>query len=99
MYIYDEYIDVIQFWDSKEKQNILYEIYFKNQKWDGRLDEIIQGLACNVNNYYLLGREFGESRIDCCKNCIKDSRCGLCFNEVVIAKSLEQSPDYEVYRR
>ena len=99
MDIYDEYIDIVEFWKSEDKQNILYEIYFKDKKWDGRLDQIIQGLDSTVNNYYILGREFAEGRLDCYKNCIKDNRCHLCFSIENLAKAIEESPDYEVYRR
>jgi len=42
--IYGEYVDVIEFYNSIERQNTLYEIYFKDKEWNGKLREIIQGM-------------------------------------------------------
>jgi len=42
--IYGEYVDVIEFYDSIEQQNVLYEVYFKDKEWNGKLREIIKGM-------------------------------------------------------
>lgn len=97
--IYSEYIDVIQFFDSVEQQNVLYEIYFKDKEWNGDLREIIKGLSLRVNNYYLLGSQFGNRRIHCQKRCQKGERCMLCQRLVDLADTVEQSPDYDVFKR
>lgn len=100
--IYSEYVDVIEFWDAIDNQNVLYDVYFKDKKWDGKLREIIKRLDNDVNNYYILGDEFAKRRIHCGKRCLKDNsrrKCELCDRLIELADSLENSPDYEVYRR
>lgn len=99
MDLYADVIDVLEFYDVIDRQNIYYEIYFHNKKWDGNLQEIIKGLKVKVNNYYILGSEFAERRMDCGKKCVKGGRCRLCYRLVELADSLEQSPNYQVFRR
>ena len=96
--IYDEYVDVIEFWNSEDTQSTLYEIYFKDREWNGDLREIIQGIKERVNNYYLLGSEFANRRIGCRKKCLKGERCALCDKLVDFAKTLEDSDEFEVYK-
>ncbi len=62
---YSNFVDVIEFYDSIEQQNVLYSIYFKDKEWNGDLREIIKGLELKVNNYYILGSEFGKRRTHC----------------------------------
>ncbi len=101
--IYEGYIDVLQFNLKKEdlqQQEVLYQIYFKDNKWDGDLKEIIQGLKVSLNSYYLLGNEFGKRRINCQKRCLKGiSRCNYCENLKELADTIENSEILEVYER
>ena len=96
---YSQYIDVIEFFNSVDKQNVLYEIYFKDKEWNGNLREIIQGLTLDINNYYILGSEFARRRSQCGKKCLKGNRCELCDKLADLAKSLENSKDYQVYKK
>lgn len=97
--IYSEYVDVIEFYGSVERQNVLYEIYFKDKEWNGKLREIIQGIKNDVNNYYLLGEEFAKRRIRCDRGCLKGKNCKLCDRLIDLANSLEESPDYDVFKK
>ena len=96
---YSQYVDVIEFYNSVDKQNILYEVYFHDKEWNGDLREIIQGLKLKINNYYILGSEFARRRSQCMKKCLKDQRCELCDRLADLAESLENSKDYQVYKR
>lgn len=96
---YSEYIDVIEFYDSIDKQNVLYEIYFKDKHWDGKLKEIIKSMKNDINNYYLLGTEFARYRVSCGKECFKGGRCRICDRLESLADTLENSKEYEVFRR
>ena len=89
--IYHPYIDVLEFYDSENQQNPLYEIYFHDQKWDGDLREIIKGLKYKVNSYYILGSEFARNRISCNRKCIKGSNCNLCQSIVEFANTIENN--------
>ena len=96
---YSQYVDVIEFFDSIDKQNVLYEIYFKDKEWNGNLREIIKGMTLDINNYYILGSEFARRRSQCGKKCLKDQKCELCDRLIDLAKSLEDSKDYQVFKR
>lgn len=100
--IYSEYVDVLEFYDSVNQQNVLYDVYFKSKEWNGKLREIIKRLDDNVNNYYILGNEFANRRIKCGKKCLKDNsrrKCELCERLIELADTLENSPDYDVFRK
>lgn len=99
MDFYSQYIDVAEFYNSDNTQNTLYEIYFKDKKWDGKLREIIKRLDDDVNNYYILGKEFAIQRSKCKKNCIKGERCRLCDVVKELAYTLEKSKEYDVFKR
>ena len=96
--IYSDYVDVLEFYKSADQQKVLYEVYFKDKKWDGPLKEIIKGLKNNVDNYYILGSEFATTRVECRKKCLAENRCHMCDVVVSLADTLRDSPDYEVFR-
>lgn len=96
---YGGYIDVFEFFNSVEQQNTLYEIYFHMKEWNGNLREIIKGLKYDINNYYILGNEFGRTRINCQRKCVKGGSCRMCDRLAELADSLLNSKDYEVFRR
>lgn len=96
---YDDYIDILEFWNSENIQNPLYETYFHDKKWAGDLREIIQGLKFRVNSYYILGNQFAKYRTDCKRDCIKGSDCNLCQSIIDFANTIENSDEYEVYER
>lgn len=96
--IYNKYIDILEFYKSTEQQNILYEIYFKSKKWDGPLKDLIKGLKNDVDNYYILGKDFAKIRLDCQKKCLKGHGCQICEITISLANTLRDSQDYQVYR-
>lgn len=96
--LYGEYIDLLEFWNSEDKQNPLYEIYFHDKKWDGDLREIIYGLKQKVNSYYMLG-DFGSLRLDCRRNCIRSNNCNLCGTIVDFGNTIEESKEYQIFER
>ena len=97
--LYSDYVDIFEIYTSEGRLNPLYEIFFKDKHWDGRLQEIVQYLDNPVNNYYILGNEFDHRRLQCGKKCIKGEKCSLCERIVELANTLEQSKDYDVFRR
>ena len=96
---YAKYIDVFEFFNSEDKQNVLYDVYFHDREWNGNLREIIKGLDVDVNNYYILGKEFAQRRIKCNKKCIKGDSCNLCNEIKELADTIENSSDYDVFIR
>lgn len=72
----------------------MYEIYFKDKEWNGKLREIIKRLSSDINNYYILGPEFANRRMRCEKKCLKGNRCRLCNVLNDLANGLEESENY-----
>lgn len=86
--MYDEYVDVIEFFGPIDRQDILYEIYVKG-KWIGNLNELIIGLKEDVNNTVIAGI-FGTLRRNCGKRCAYSSSCDVCTRFVSINKTLKE---------
>ena len=93
---YGKYIDIIEFYDSEDRQNTLYDIYFHMKKWVGNLQEIVKGFEYSINNHYLFSDLFNR-KIDCNMKCYKNSKCDFCTQFYLLGKSLEQSDEYEVF--
>ena len=96
---YGNIIDVFEFFKSVDEQNTLYEIYFHDKEWNGNLREIIKGLKKDLNSYYILGDEFGRTRAECQRKCIKGGNCQMCDRLAELADTLENSKEYEVFKR
>lgn len=80
--LYENIINTFEFFadiKTPEKFNTLYEIYTKDKKWFGKLNEIIVGFQGEEDSRYFLPF-FGEKRLNCKKTCItQDSiSCNLC---------------------
>ena len=71
--LYENYVDVFDLFyynEEKQQQNVLFDIYAKDKKWFGRLDELIIGFDNNLDSKYVIPR-FGEKRIKCGRQCLK----------------------------
>ena len=91
------FIDVIEFYDSIDRQNILYTIYFHDGKWVGNLQEVIKGLKVPVYNYYIMDG-YIERRFKCGKRCLKGNHCNYCYRAIELAQTLKDNPDIEFIR-
>ena len=73
--IYEDYVDVFEFFGSLDKQPILYKIYTE-KRWAGQLNEIILNLKDNTDNRSI-PPYFGERRLNCGKKCVY-GKCHVC---------------------
>lgn len=96
---YDDYIDIIEFWDSVDIQSTLYEIYFHTHKWNGNLQEIIKGLKKEINNQYIITGAFAEYRISCERKCYKGGSCSICKKIALLADTIKNSEEYEMFSK
>ena len=84
--LYEKYIDTFEFYinnTSASRLNTLYEIYVKDQKWFGKLEEIIVGYIGEEDNRFFIPNNFGEKRLNCNKKCMQDNeKCNIC-NRIV----------------
>lgn len=86
--IYENYVDVCEFYCNTNRQSVYYKIYAIDKKWDGTLDEVIVD-APKIHNK-AIPNIFGKTRLKCGKRCLKDSSCSLCesikiYNDSVLS--------------
>lgn len=87
LHLYEDLIDVVEFAGEDKIQEILYEIYFLEQKYRGNLSILIAGM-CDLDNANL-PKQFTVCRIDCDKKCHFD-RCHKCFKYRALAELIEE---------
>lgn len=80
VHLYEEEINVIEFYGTKDRQDVLYEIYTEGS-WKGNLNELIIGLEDIINNNLIMGC-FGVLRRACGKRCAYSSLCDVCHRFV-----------------
>ena len=90
--IYDDYVDVYEFFLPADTElsveEVLYEAY-KEERWFGPLNEIIIGLDSDIDSRYM-STQWGIRRVRCGKKCLKDFPCDLCNTIYQLSKTLEQ---------
>ena len=90
VYLYEPYIDVLEFFNSRKRENTLYKIYAIEKKWFGQLSELIVGLNDDIDSRYIAS-EFGDKRRACRKNCVKGGKCRICDRVVALSQVLEKN--------
>ena len=91
LHLYQKYIDTIEFYTDKKNINVLYEIYVKDRKWFGKINEIITGYIGDEDNRFLIS-DFGERRLNCQKRCMKgiEPTCHMCDHVIELSKTLKE---------
>lgn len=92
--LYEKYIDTFEFYTenaSLTAVNTWYEIYVKDQKWLGKLNEIIVDYNTEEDNNFIISN-FGESRLNCNKKCVyyPQPTCHICDKIIELSKILEK---------
>jgi hypothetical protein len=93
MPIYEQYVDVFEFWGDKRTYNVLYETYALKRKWFGPLKEIILGFEGETDNKCIIPT-FGEVRSRCGKRCNKGKNCHICEKIDKLASALAERELY-----
>lgn len=75
--VYESYVDVMEFFGRDDQIKTYYEIYAKNKRWLGDLNEMIIDFNDSVDSRGL-SHIFAQQRIKCGKKCMKGSSCNLC---------------------
>ena len=88
LYLYEDYIDTIEFMCDKELQQTYYEMYFTNIGYIGNLSIAIEGMVDLGNT--LLPKEFTEFRLNCRKRCRFDE-CHKCHKFEALAKLIGEN--------
>lgn len=87
---YDKYIDVIEFFGTKEQKSVAIDYYRDSMQWFGDLNEIIINFNDNVDSRFIV-REFAPRRIKCGKKCLKGGKCDFCDTVVKLSKTLKEA--------
>lgn len=93
--LYENYIDTIEFETnnvSVSNLNTLYEIYTKDKKWFGKLNELIIGFQGDADSRFIIPR-FGEKRLDCGRRCLQGTYpvCQICDRIIQLGKTLKDN--------
>ena len=92
LFLYNKYIDVVEFFNAeynKNSLNALYDLYNTGRRWAGPLKEIIKGFKGDTDSYYIIPY-FGEKRLNCEKRC-NVSSCSFCVQLSSLAQTLKQN--------
>lgn len=78
--LFEDYIDVVEFEDVREKkrEQALYRIYFDEKQWLGKLSDLITNLDYPGDNS-IIPLHFGEKRLSCGQSCLYKKNCRLCY--------------------
>ena len=89
--IYSVFVDVFELISDSERQQVLYKVY-KEQKWFGKIKEIIPSFKDELDNKYIFDSAFGVIRSRCGKRCLyKPGSCNICNRFVDVANTLKQN--------
>lgn len=83
--LYEEIVDVIEFYGAVDRQQTLYSIY-TNRKWLGNLNDLILDLNKDINNTTVYPG-FGKYRMSCDKRC-SYGKCNLCYRIYELSEGL-----------
>ena len=96
--LYEQYIDVLEFWGDRHKQPTFYKIYAIDKKWYGDLQEIITGFSAKLDSKFTIPR-FSEKRVRCGRSCLKGGICQLCDRIEELSKTLEKADIVVDYKK
>ena len=88
--LYSAFVDVFELISDQPTQQILFKIY-KQEKWFGKLNEIIPSFKGDLDNKYLLN-SFGAVRVKCQKRCMyKQGSCNICDRYIELADTFKEN--------
>lgn len=86
--IYEEYIDICEFFGDLDRQSVLYEIYTKG-KWLGDLQHLILNFKYSLQNQ-TIAPIFANTRLSCNKKC-NQGKCNICHHIVSTGRILAEN--------
>lgn len=87
LHLYDEFIDVVEFMSTYGDPEVLFEIYTKDKKWNGPLNQVIANTNIKVNNKNILPI-FGIKRVSCGRKCLHGKKCEMCPKVLHLAETM-----------
>jgi hypothetical protein len=85
---YEKYVDVFELLSDPWRQRVIFKVY-KQQKWFGKVQEIIPSFKGDLDSRFLLS-SFGVVRSRCGKRCMyKPESCSICDRFTELADTFE----------
>lgn len=88
---YEDYIDVMEFYNNDDKlktEEVLLEVYQKGI-WPGNLNLLLSELNFNVDNRAIV-EDLGPRRVNCGQRCMETGTCHLCESALRFADQLRK---------
>lgn len=86
VYLYEDYVDVLEFDETDlTREETLLHIYKDNKQWPGKIELLINGLNISVDNRGIPD-EFAERRLNCGQKCLSGGLCKNCDLSFEFAK-------------
>ena len=96
---YEKYVDTLEFYaESNKQEETLMKIYKEDQHWPGNLNKLIANLKRDVDNRGLPD-EFGQARIQCRHNCMRNGTCNFCETSFIFSRQLDKARDEWVNKK
>ena len=91
VFLYDDYIDVMEFDKVNLKQEeLMLQVYKEDKEWPGNLNLLIKDFYVNVNNK-ALPDSIGPQRVTCKQRCMSGGSCRLCLRNVAFAEHIHET--------
>lgn len=88
--IYATFVDIFELISDEKRQQVLFKIY-KQEKWFGKISEVIPTFKGDLDSRFLVGA-FGMIRSKCGKRCmLRPESCSICDRFVDLADSLGEN--------
>lgn len=84
----EQYIDVLEFWGSIDRQEVLLRIYSRGV-WFGDLQDLILDFNFSLDSRRV-APDFAYFRANCERKCLRGDKCDFCTRILSIAQKLEQ---------
>lgn len=78
VYIYEPYVDIMEFFGRENSIETMYKIYAIDKKWFGKLNELISDFGDNEIDSRFILPQFASRRVNCGKRCYKGRPCRTC---------------------
>lgn len=89
---YEDYVDCIEFFGTKNRQGVLLDIY-QSKIWLGKISDLILGFNDEKIDNKTFHPSFGKFRLNCGKKCVIN-KCNLCGRASDLALAMEEAGLY-----
>lgn len=90
VFLYDKYIDVMEFEKvSLKQEELMLTVYKYDKEWPGNLNLLFKEFYINVNNK-ALPDQIGPQRVTCKQKCMSGGACRLCLRHIQFADYIHE---------